>query len=255
MSLPNGVFDVSNARGDLFLVESFLEMMSAERGVSANTLDAYRRDLGRYDAFLARTGRAAKTVEPDHVRAFLHGIADEGLAAASQARILSSLRQFHKFLYSEGLRSEDPTASVDAPKAGRPLPKILSVGEVDQLIRKAEDEARSARDGSLKQLKALRLNALLETLYATGMRVSELVSLPVGAGKTDGRFLMITGKGNKERLVPLSMRAKQAMETYLSRMLCVGEVGKEAGRNGRKHSCFRQIQKRAILPARPLPGI
>lgn len=204
-----------------YLVESFLEMMSAERGVSANTMDAYRRDLDRYCANLSQSGLGVKQVEPDHIRTFLYAIADEGLASASQARILSCLRQFHKFLYSEGIRNEDPTASIDAPKSQRPLPKILSVGEVDQLIRQAEDEVTAAKKGSFKHIKALRLNALLETLYATGMRVSELVGLPIGAGKTDGRFLMITGKGEKERLVPLSDRAKLAMVNYL------GEMGNE----------------------------
>ncbi len=204
-----------------YLVESFLEMMSAERGVSPNTMDAYRRDLDRYCANLSEAGLGVIQVEPDQIRSFLYAIADEGLASASQARILSCLRQFHKFLYSEGIRNEDPTASIDAPKSQRPLPKILSVSEVDQLIRQAEDEVTVAKKGSFKHIKALRLNALLETLYATGMRVSELVGLPIGAGKTDGRFLMITGKGEKERLVPLSDRAKLAMVNYL------GEMGKE----------------------------
>jgi integrase/recombinase XerD len=201
-----------------FLVESFLEMMSAERGVSTNTMDAYRRDLERYCTNLAKTGISAKQVQPDQIRAFLYSIANEGLAAASQARILSCLRQFHKFLYSEGLRSEDPTSSIDAPKPQRSLPKILSVGEVDQLIGLVESSITIAKKGSFKHLKAMRLNALLETLYATGMRVSELVGLPIGAGKTDGRFLMITGKGDKERLVPLSNRAKLAMMAYVAEM-------------------------------------
>lgn len=218
---------VTHIGGDGFLAESFLEMMSAERGISQNTLDAYRRDLDRYFSNLSGKGIGAKDVEPDQIRKFIHSVADEGLAPASQARILSCLRQFHKFLYSEGLRSEDPTASIEAPKPQRPLPKILSVQEVDQLIRRAEDETLAAKKGSFKHVKALRLNALLETLYATGMRVSELVGLPIGAGKTDGRFLMITGKGEKERLVPLSNRAKLAMVNYLREMETDGGFEKQ----------------------------
>jgi integrase/recombinase XerD len=146
----------------------------------------------------------------------------EGLSASTQARILSSLRQFHKFLFAENLRGDDPTAPVDAPKARRPLPKVLSVGEVDRLILACEEAAGRARPGSLSGLRALRMNALLETLYATGMRVSELVSLPVAAARTDGRFLIITGKGNKERLVPLSERAKTAMQAHLAGMQSCG---------------------------------
>ncbi len=200
---------------DYYLVESFLEMMSAERGASDNTLAAYRRDLTRYFEHLSSKKTSAKNSQPDTIRQFIGSVAGEGLSSSSQARILSSVRQFHKFLFAEGERSDDPTSSVDAPKLQRPLPKILSVAEVDQLIRTVEDLAL-VKPGSLSQLKALRLNALLETLYATGMRVSELVGLPASAAKSDGRFLMIIGKGNKERLVPLSHRAKEAMQAYLA---------------------------------------
>ncbi|MGB7286458.1 MAG: site-specific tyrosine recombinase XerD [Salaquimonas sp.] len=199
---------------DHYLAESFLEMMSAERGASPNTLSAYRRDLIRYYDHLGNQGKTVKNAGTETIRTFLGSISQEGLSSASQARILSSVRQFHKFLFAENERSDDPTASVDAPKMQRPLPKILSVAEVDQLIRKAED-LTLVKPGSSDQLRALRMNALLETLYATGMRVSELVSLPFSAARSDGRFLMITGKGNKERLVPLSERSKQAMAAYL----------------------------------------
>jgi len=130
---------------------------------------------------------------------------------------LSSVRQFHKFLFAEGVRSDDPTAPIDAPKQQRPLPKILSVEEVDRLIRQIEDEAAKTHKPAQK-LRILRLNALLETLYATGMRVSELVGLPARAAQSDGRFLMIIGKGNKERLVPLSDRSKRAMQAYLTEL-------------------------------------
>ncbi len=216
----------SNAGRDGHLFEAFLEMMSAERGASSNTLAAYRRDLARYGSWLVAHGAAGTTCQSDKIRGFLGSIEAEGLSPATQARVLSSVRQFHKFLYSEGLRSDDPTASIDAPKSLRPLPKVLSVAEVDQLIRACEDETRAARPGTSGRLRALRLHALLETLYATGMRVSELVSLPLSAARQDGRFLMITGKGNKERLVPLSERSKNAMQKWL------GELTQEKPQNG-----------------------
>ena len=212
--------------------------MSAERGASANTLAAYRRDLAALSRAFVQKRESSKTCKSQDIRAFLGSVEDEGLSASSQARILSSVRQFHKFLFAENLRGDDPTASIDAPKPQRPLPKVLSVGEVDQLLRVCEDEAANARQGASAGLKALRMNALLETLYATGMRVSELVSMPISAARTDGRFLMITGKGNKERMVPLSDRAKKAMQAYLAGLkACNIEIG-----SGRI-SCFRQISQ------------
>lgn len=198
---------------DRMLVESFLEMMSAERGSSENTLAAYRRDLDRYLAHLVRLKSSVERSSDETIRSFLRVVSDEGLSSGSQARLLSCVRQFHKFLFSEGLRDDDPTGPVDAPKTSRPLPKVLSAKEVDALIGAAEKLAVDAK-GS-KAARAKRMLALLETLYATGMRVSELVGLPASAAGSDGRFLMITGKGNKERLVPLTNRAKEAMQSYL----------------------------------------
>ena len=199
---------------DSHLAEAFLEMMSAERGAAKNTLSAYRRDLQRYLDFLAEKRITPRSVESDAIRVFLGEIADDGLSSASQARLLSSLRQFHKFLFSEGIRGDDPTSPVDAPKQSRPLPKIMSVMEVDKLIRQAEDETER-KQSEAGRLRSIRLLSLLETLYATGMRVSELVALPKRAAHTDGRFLMTRGKGNKERIVPLSERAKKVMQKYL----------------------------------------
>lgn len=201
---------------DASLIEAFLEMMSAERGASTNTLAAYRRDLERYGGYLTRARCAVLDVQTGQIRSFLADANTEGLSAATQARLLSSVRQFHKFLYAENLRGDDPTASVDRPRTTRPLPKVLSVAEVDQLIGTAENEAENAKPGSAKGVRALRTRALLETLYATGMRVSELVSLPLTAAREEGRFLMITGKGSKERLVPLSARSKAAMAAWLA---------------------------------------
>jgi len=203
---------------DALLAESFLEMMSAERGASVNTLDAYRRDIERYLGFLTDTGSDSIRCDSETVRQFLGTVSSSGAAASTQARILSSVRQFHKFLYGDGLRGDDPTAVVDAPKQSRPLPKILSIEEVDRLIVTAEAEA-DQRDGSAgSTLRRLRMLALLETLYASGLRVSELVALPRTAAKGDAPFLTVTGKGNKERLVPLSARARKALDRY-SRLL------------------------------------
>lgn len=203
---------------DALLAESFLEMMSAERGASTNTLDAYRRDIERYLGFLADTGDDSIHCGSETVRQFLGTVSAKGAAASTQARILSSVRQFHKFLYGDGLRGDDPTAVVDAPKQSRPLPKVLSIEEVDRLIVTAEAEADQRAGSAATTLRRLRMLALLETLYASGLRVSELVALPRAAAKGDGPFLTVTGKGNKERLVPLSARARKALDRY-SRLL------------------------------------
>ncbi|MFB2550373.1 site-specific tyrosine recombinase XerD [Ensifer soli] len=192
-------------------IESFLEMMSAERGAAENTLSSYARDLQDAASFMA--GRKAALVQADaaDVAAYLAHLAEEGFKASSQARRLSALRQFFRFLYSEGLRADDPTGTVDAPKKARPLPKTLSVEKVTRLIARAETEAAQAGPGRHARL---RLHALVELLYATGMRVSELVSLPFSVLARDGRFLVIRGKGAKERLVPLSRAAIAAMRAY-----------------------------------------
>lgn len=208
-----------------FQIESFLEMLAAERGASKNTLSAYGRDLERYGNYLIQNKLTLETCDGEHIRKFLQSLSKDGLAASSQARQLSSVRQLHKFLFAEGIRGDDPSTIVDAPKQGRPLPKVLSVSEVDLLVNLAEDEAaaelqkelanNSKRGIKVTKLKARRVHALLETLYATGLRVTELVSLRLGAAKTDARFLSVVGKGNRERLVPLSERAKKAMRAYL----------------------------------------
>lgn len=192
-------------------VESFLEMMSAERGAAVNTLQSYERDLEDAKSFL--NGRGVRFVEaaPDDLRAYLGHLAGQGFAASSQARRLSTLRQFFKFLYGEGLRGDDPTGILDAPKKGRSLPKTLSVDDVTRLIARAEVEA--AEPGGSLLLKR-RMHLLVELLYATGLRVSELVSLPGSVLAQTGRFLVVKGKGNKERLVPLSRAAIAALEAY-----------------------------------------
>ena len=193
-------------------LEAFLEMMSAERGASENTLAAYRRDLEDADAFLG--GRLA-TAEPGDVRAWLDDMAGRGFAASSQARKLSSLRQFFRFLHAEGLRTDDPTGTIDGPKKARPLPKTMRENAVTRLLEQVEAEKAEARDEAAR-LGATRLHALVETLYATGLRVSELVSLPVAVALRDERFFMVRGKGGKERIVPLSGKARAAMKDWLA---------------------------------------
>nr|WP_298098440.1 site-specific tyrosine recombinase XerD [uncultured Shinella sp.] len=192
-------------------VESFLEMMSAERGAAVNTLQSYERDLEDAKSFLNERNVRLTEAMPDDLRAYLGHLAKQGFAAASQARRLSALRQFFKFLYGEGLRGDDPTGILDAPKKGRSLPKTLSVDDVTRLISQAETEA--AEPGGNLLMKR-RMHLLVELLYATGMRVSELVSLPASVLAQTGRFLVVRGKGNKERLVPLSRAAVSAMEAY-----------------------------------------
>jgi integrase/recombinase XerD len=197
------------------LIEAFLEMMSAERGAARNTIEAYRRDLSDYAGFLAGQGKSAETAGREQIVAYLGSLDAQGLAASSAARRLSALRQFHRFLCSDQIRSDDPTRIVGSPRARRPLPNVLSVGEVDRLLATAEAEA-DADVSPQKQAAALRLYVLLELLYATGMRVSELVSLRRAAVMRDASFLTITGKGNKERIVPVNDRARDAVKTWLA---------------------------------------
>ncbi|MFA7416797.1 MAG: site-specific tyrosine recombinase XerD [Rhizobium sp.] len=192
-------------------VEAFLEMMSAERGAAGNTLASYEHDLDDLQSFLAgRKTRLAEAASQD-LAAYLSDLARRGFQPTSQARRLSAMRQFFKFLYAEGLRTDDPTSVLDAPKKGRPLPKALSIDDVGRLLAQAGEEA--VQEGS-ERFSRIRTLALLELLYATGMRVSELVSLPAKVLAQEGRFLVIRGKGNKERLVPLSKAAIAAVRIY-----------------------------------------
>ncbi len=192
-------------------VEAFLEMMSAERGAAANTLQSYERDLDDLHAFLnGKSVRLTEAASAD-LAAYLSSLAKQGFKPSSQARRLAAMRQFYKFLYAEGLRVDDPTGVLDAPKKARALPKTMGVDEVTRLLSQAETEANDPAQG---QLQRRRMLALLELLYATGMRVSELVSLPARVLDQEGRFLIIRGKGNKERLVPLSQSAIAALKAY-----------------------------------------
>ncbi len=196
-------------------IEAFLEMMSAERGASANTMAAYRRDLEDAAADLTGAWGGIASAPASAVRDHIAGLRAHGMAASTQARKLSALRQFYRFLFAEGLRSDDPTGTLDSPRRERSLPKTLSEADVDALIELAAHEADHPPPG-IDAVSALRLHALTEVLYATGLRVSELVSLPVSVARRDDRFFTVTGKGNKERLVPLSARAREAMKRWLA---------------------------------------
>jgi integrase/recombinase XerD len=197
------------------LVGAFLEMMSAERGAAANTLDAYRRDLNDYADFVADRSETLLTCTRESVTAYLDWLHTTGLSASSAARRLSAIRQFHKFLCADNLRSDNPTRIVASPRTSRALPKVLSVEEVDKLLSLAEAEANAPQDPN-KQLNAQRLYVLLELLYATGLRVSELVSLRRASVLRDAAFITVVGKGNKERVVPMNDRARDAVRAWLA---------------------------------------
>jgi integrase/recombinase XerD len=198
------------------LVELFLDMQTAERGAGANTLTAYRNDLADLTAHLRSGGHSLATAGTDDLREFLAGLAGRGLKASSVARRLSALRQLFRFLYAEGKRADDPAAVLEGPKRGRALPKVLSIAEVDRLLAQARSDAEDKKLQPAARLRAARLLCLLETVYATGLRVSELVALPAAAARHDQRMLVVRGKGGKERLVPLNQAAKRAMAEYLA---------------------------------------
>jgi integrase/recombinase XerD len=221
-------------------IEAFLEMMAAERGAATNTLAAYRRDLEDFDDYLTRAGKALDDARPRDLSLYLKAIADEGLAAASRARRLSSIRQLYRFLAAEGRITDDPTTGFAGPRRERPLPKVLSVAEVEALLETAARriEGQSGRD----RFRALRLKALLEILYATGMRVSELVELPRSVLSGDDRILTIRGKGGRERLVPLNPAAREA----LSRYLAIGADGES--------DLSPMLRTRYLFPSRGIEG-
>ena len=206
--------NISNAK----LITLFLDMLAAEQGAGDNTLDAYRRDLTDFSEFLAPTGRGFAGVETQALRDYLADLDGRGFKSSSVARRLSAMRHLFRFLLNERIRSDDPAAILSGPKRGRALPKVLSISDVDRLLARAKALTDAPNSSALQRLRAMRLYCLLEVLYATGLRVSELVALPRSAARRDARMIVVRGKGNKERLVPLNEASRQAMADYLAAM-------------------------------------
>ena len=200
---------------DEVLVELFLDMLAAERGAGENTLAAYRNDLDDLSAHLRAAKRAVADATTDDLRKFIASLHERGFKASSLARRLSAVRQLYRFLYAEGRRADDPAAVLEGPKRTRALPKVLSIADVDGLLTQARANSENADQPSAQRLRAARLLCLLEVVYATGLRVSELVALPASSARRDQRMLVVRGKGGKERLVPLNSQAKRAMTEYL----------------------------------------
>jgi len=196
-------------------VDSFLDMLIAERGAAINTRHAYERDLADVCAFLKKSGKTIDTAATDDLKAYLSSLAQrvnskskggEQTAVRTIARRISALRQFYGYMVSESKRTDDPTSNIESPKQTRTLPKILIEDEINVLITTAQKQGGA---------EGLRLVALLEILYATGLRVSELVGLPMAAIGTDNQFITVEGKGGRDRIAPLSEPAQVALKTYL----------------------------------------
>jgi integrase/recombinase XerD len=185
---------------------AFLEMMAVERSAARNTLTAYAKDLEDASAFLAAKGLDLSSASAEDVEAYFQALGARGLSPATAARRRASVRQFYRFVLGEGWRQDDPSRRVDAPKKGRPLPKVLSRAEVEALIAAASD-----KDGAA----GLRLACMIELLYASGLRISELLALPLAALLRDPAYLIVKGKGGKERLAPLNEAARTAVKAYL----------------------------------------
>jgi len=203
-------------------------MLAAERGAGANTLSAYARDLADFSDHLNAAGTTTAKAGTEDIRDYLSALAKRGLMASSVARRLSAIRQLYRFLFAEGRRGDDPAAVIEGPKRGRTLPKVLSIAQVDALLAAARAGATDAKRSAMERLRAARLNCLIEVLYATGLRVSELVTLPLSAARRDAPMLAVRGKGGRERLVPLNAAAKTAMSEYLALMEDAGRGPKTA---------------------------
>lgn len=194
-------------------------MMAAERGASHNTLAAYRRDLEAY----AEGQSDLKAAGPDQIRLHLEALEAQGMARSSAARKLSAIRQFHRFLHGDGLAKDNPATAIDSPRAARPLPKMISQQDVNALAEAARARVKAAEGKQL--LKALRMLSLIELLYATGLRVSELVGLTAQAASAERDFILVKGKGGRERLVPVSATARTALADYPAALRKSGLAG------------------------------
>lgn len=204
-------------------IRAFLAMAAAERGAARNTLDAYARDLGDYLDHLIHARLTAETAGVADIRGYLQALAERDFKGTTIARRLSALRQFHGFLYAEGMRGDDPTVTLEGPRRGKPLPKVMSIEDVDRLLTRVAEEVEALKKPGRALLAALRLKALVELLYATGLRVSELVALPVQSFAASRDGMMIRGKGNKERLVLLTEAARKAVTAYRQALEAGGE--------------------------------
>ena len=228
-------------------IESFLEMMVAERGASPRTIASYRRDLVDLEGFLqARQARLLSAKAAD-LSAYIQQLALNGLAPRTQARRLSAMREFYRFLFSEKMIKKNPTDYLISPKVGKALPKYLSESEIVRLLETAKNQD-------------MRLYTMLEVLYASGMRVSELVGLPVGAIESDSQMISVIGKGNKERRVPLNEPAREALEKWLIKReegLQVGRLSKwlfpSKGRSGHltRDGFFKHLKQIALIAGIP----
>jgi integrase/recombinase XerD len=210
------------------LTTLFLDMLAAEQGAGDNTLQAYRHDLTDFSEFLGRAGLTFVSADTPKLRDYLADLDTRGFKSSSVARRLSAMRHLYRFMLNERIRADDPAAILSGPKRGRGLPKVLSIADVDRMLTKARDLAQAADASSLQQLRALRLYCLLEVLYATGLRVSELVSLPLSASRRDARMIVVRGKGDKERLVPLNEASRQAMTDYLAAVQALTSAKKKS---------------------------
>jgi integrase/recombinase XerD len=208
----------SSKTSDAKLTNLFLDMLAAEQGAGDNTLDAYRRDLTDFSEFLAPHGQDFAGAGTQALRDYLADLDGRGFKSSSVARRLSAIRHLFRFLLNERIRSDDPAAILSGPRRGRGLPKVLSIADVDRLLVRAKALADAPEASAPQRLRALRLYCLLEVLYATGLRVSELVALPLSASRRDARMIVVRGKGDKERLVPLNEPSRQAMAGYLAAM-------------------------------------
>jgi integrase/recombinase XerD len=208
----------SKTAKDETLINLFLDMLAAEQGAGNNTLDAYRRDLTDFSEFLGRKAQNFTGAGTDVLRDYLADLDTRGFKSSSVARRLSAMRHLFRFLLNERIRSDDPAAILSGPKRGRGLPKVLSIADVDRMLTRAKELTEAENASPQQRLRAMRLYCLLEVLYATGLRVSELVALPLSASRRDARMIVVRGKGNKERLVPLNEASRQAMADYLAAM-------------------------------------
>ncbi|HZZ61706.1 MAG TPA: site-specific tyrosine recombinase XerD [Roseiarcus sp.] len=196
------------------LVAQFLDALASDRGASANTLAAYRRDLFDYEAHLSTQGTDALKAGAKHVQAFLSLRGADGLSAASLARRLSAVRQFHKHLYAEDYRRDDPTLPVEGPRRKRPLPKVLTVDDVDRLMRTAREGLDASERPLRERLAATRTICIIELIYGSGLRVSEALGLPKSAAHAKEPLVAVRGKGGKERLAPISAPSRAAIAAY-----------------------------------------